>query len=901
MRAMIALWNNASFLPKSFIKSSTNLCRLQIIFGFVLICQTAHFGFGKSVEEKVSIAPPMEWVQRIDWDRKALQDKSPVDVGMRYLLIDFQKHSGVAESYVHYVEQMVNEHGVQECGTLSFMFDPSYQELAVHRIQLHRDGQVINKLERSALNIIQPEKELDWDIYSGDHAVTLFLEDLRVGDVLEYAYTVRGRNPVSMNHFWTRFYLQQSRPVREQFYRLVLPKEMPLRQRYHNADWEPVVTDTGVWRDYRWEIPSQEALLIEDSTPYTFDPYVYIEFSNFDSWSDVVQWGLNLYPDVSNEPIDEIRKLVSGWQDDYQTPDERALAALQFVQDELRYLGIEFGPYSFQPLHPAEVLERRFGDCKDKAYLLCTMLRAMGIQAWPALVDPDSRNGVADCLPSPFVFSHVIVKMRIGDRDIWVDPTRTHQGGSIDNRFLPLYGLALVIQPGRKDLESVPFIQPAQAQEAVLETYTVQDDFNPVRLTVETTYRYGNADQMRQILADTDRTQLAKDYLNYYTRFHADIEQTKPLEIVDDLETNELKVTEEYQIKEFWKTGEDNSRWTYGIFYPNSLESLLTDPRTRLRHMPLYVPFPLHRTHYFVVHMSEPCEVSNESSRITHDAFQMDYRERREGQTIHFEYELTTLKGEVPPSQVPGYLEQLEEMQNSLSSYIERPNANYEFSLGQINWIMLAIAFIYSLSLAAGLIWIGFTKRFRTSAGQLQLATGGLISIGLSEPNRPASQTPAMTQYPDLQGIGGWLILVAIGICLSPLRLVFTFLLTAPTYFDNAVWGERAIPQGGSFHPLFGPLLMFEIVGNLTVLGFSILMVYLFFAKRALFPKVYIAVAVATLGFLIIDQVLAHSISNIAEASDPGNIPAIGRSLLQCLIWCPYMLRSKRVKATFVN
>jgi len=898
---MMGLWNNASFFPKSFIKSSTNLYRLQIIFGFILISQAAHFGFGKPVEEKVSIAPPMEWVHRIDWDRKALQDKLPVDVGMRYLLVDSQKHSGVAESYVHYVEQMVNEHGVQECGTLSFTFDPSYQELVLHRIQLHRDGQVINKLERSALNIIQPEKELDWDIYSGDHSVTLFLEDLRVGDVLEYDYTLRGRNPVSMNHFWTRFYLQRSRPVREQFYRLVLPKEMPLRQRYHNADWQPVVTDSGMWRDYRWEIPSQDALLIEDSTPYTYDPYIYIEFSNFASWSDVVQWGLNLYPDVSNKPIDEIRTLVSGWQADYKTPEERALAALQFVQDELRYLGIEFGPYSFQPLHPAEVLERRFGDCKDKAYLLCTLLRAMGIQAWPALVDPGSRKGVADCLPSPFVFSHVIVKMRIGDREIWIDPTLTHQGGSIDNRFLPPYSLALVIQPGRQDLESIPFIQPTQAQEAVLETYTIQDDPDPVRLTVETTYRYGNADQMRQILADTDRTQLAKDYLNYYTRLHADIEQTKPLEIVDNLETNELKVTEEYQIREFWETGEDNSRWTYGVFYPYSLESLLTDPRTRLRQMPLYIPFPLHRTHYFIVHMPERCEVTGESSQITHDAFQMDYRERLEGQTIHFEYELATLKGEVPPSQVPDYLEQLEEMQNSLSSYIERPNANYEFSLGQINWVMLAIAFIYSLSLAAGLIWIGFTKRFRTSPGQLHLDTGGLISMGLAEQNRPASQTTPITPYPDLRGIGGWLILVAIGICLSPLSLIFTFLLTTPIYFDNAVWGERAIPQGDNFHPLFGPLLMFEIVGNLTVIGFSILLVYLFFAKRALFPKVYVAFAVATLGFLIIDEALGHLIPNIAEENDPGNIPAIGRSLLQCLIWCPYMLLSKRVKATFVN
>jgi len=75
---------------------------------------------------------------------------------------------------------MVNEQGVQDNGTFSVSFDPSYQELVLHRVQLHRNGRVINQLGPSALKIIHPEEALAEDIYNGDQSATLFLKDLRI-------------------------------------------------------------------------------------------------------------------------------------------------------------------------------------------------------------------------------------------------------------------------------------------------------------------------------------------------------------------------------------------------------------------------------------------------------------------------------------------------------------------------------------------------------------------------------------------------------------------------------------------------------------------------------------------------------------------------------------------------
>ena len=83
-------------------------------------------------------------------------------------------------------------------------------------------------------------------------------------------------------------------------------------------------------------------------------------------------------------------------------PDEatRLWRALHFVQDDIRYTGIEIGVGRISADTTGEVLARRFGDCKDKVLLLVTILRALGVEAYPALVNharglalPSERRG----------------------------------------------------------------------------------------------------------------------------------------------------------------------------------------------------------------------------------------------------------------------------------------------------------------------------------------------------------------------------------------------------------------------------------------------------------------------------------------------------------------------------
>ena len=121
---------------------------------------------------------------------------------------------------------------------------------------------------------------------------------------------------------------------------------------------------------------------------------------------------------------------------------------------DVKYTGIEFGEASIVPRTPAEVFERRYGDCKDKALLLTALLRSAGIAAEVALLDSGFGPDVDPDVPGFGSFDHAIVYLP-GSRPLWIDAT---------DRFsavgeLPLGDqgrLALVAARGTKALVRTP-------------------------------------------------------------------------------------------------------------------------------------------------------------------------------------------------------------------------------------------------------------------------------------------------------------------------------------------------------------------------------------------------------------------------------------------------------------
>ena len=380
------------------------------------------------------VEPPPAWVEPIAAPLDAKAPSGSISGGVEYLLADRQTrleaHDRVA--YNHYAMRALTGEGVEEAAHIQVSFDPTYQTLTLHSVKVHRGGQVLSRLVPARVKLLQRETDLEARIYDGRKTADMMLDDVRIGDVVEYDYTIRGVNPALNDRHAGSFDLQWRVPLKSMHARLLVAEGRPLRIVPRNTTLAKQVLHHDGWVDTRWSDQDVPALPQDGGEPGWYDPFPIMQWSDFPDWAAVAAWALPLYRvDADQGPA--LRAQVDAIAQASADPVGRLLATLRFVQREVRYLGIEVGVGSYTPRPPRQVMDHRFGDCKDKALLTVWMLRALGIEAQPALVNTRVTRGLDQYEPGPGMFDHVVVHARIGGREFWLDPTRSEQKGTLEH------------------------------------------------------------------------------------------------------------------------------------------------------------------------------------------------------------------------------------------------------------------------------------------------------------------------------------------------------------------------------------------------------------------------------------------------------------------------------------
>ena len=162
-------------------------------------------------------------------------------------------------------------------------------------------------------------------------------------------------------------------------------------------------------------------------------------------------------------------------------------------------------------------------------------------------------------------------------------------------------------------------------------------------------------------------------------------------------------------------------------------------------------------------------------------------------------------------------------------------------------------------------------------------------TIGTSGPQQPVS------------GLGGWLILVAIGVVMAPLRLLATLLQSCVPFFQRGTWDALTTPGSEQYHALWAPLIISKFIRNLGLFVACVVLLFLFFKKSRFFPRTYIAIAFVNLCYLVLDAWCASFVLTSESMFDPDTTREIVGSLVSTAVWGTYMLISDRVRNTFVE
>ena len=151
-------------------------------------------------------------------------------------------------------------------------------------------------------------------------------------------------------------------------------------------------------------------------------------------------------------------------------------------------------------------------------------------------------------------------------------------------------------------------------------------------------------------------------------------------------------------------------------------------------------------------------------------------------------------------------------------------------------------------------------------------------------------------------GLGGWLILPAIGLIVTPFRLMAYLLTDLLPIFQDGSWDFLTTPGTEAYHPMWAPVILFELAGNLFFVVMAVVLIFLFFTKSHRFPRLMIVFLLSNLAFVFGDYALANTIPFVANMEADAEVyKEMARGIGGVAIWVPYFLVSKRVKNTFVK
>jgi len=353
-----------------------------------------------------------------DWLRAAAQEKLPeypketVAINLLDEEEEVVKDNGEVETHVREAYRILRPEGVNRYRKFGVTYNNDTKISFLKAWTITATGSELSIKEKDAA-----ERSLtSYEVFSDLREKIMELPEVKPGSVVGYEY-VQKQRPQTFDNIWS---FQEGIPIHRSRFVLQLPPGWEYSVRWANHPEQQPVT---AGNQYVWEVTDSPAIEIEPEMPPwpTIVAHMVIKYFPRDpgmrakttgTWNDIGAWYNSLIaPRRTITP--EIQKKVAELT--ASSPDLlskiKALAAYSQVQ--IRYAAIEVGIGGHQPHAAGDVLTHGYGDCKDKATLLNTMLQVIGVEAYNVMISPD-RGYVRPDFPA-LIFGHSISAIRLPD------------------------------------------------------------------------------------------------------------------------------------------------------------------------------------------------------------------------------------------------------------------------------------------------------------------------------------------------------------------------------------------------------------------------------------------------------------------------------------------------------
>lgn len=619
-----------------------------------------------SAQSEVKRAPAADWVEVVPLPTAETKHADSIQGGLLYLVSEFQIRPIEDQWEIHdrLSYKVVDRTGVERAAALSFEYDPLSEEVTINRIHVIRDGKVMDRLASANLQFARREPDAERGMFDGRLTGYINLEDVRVGDIIDWSKTYRRRPEIGRSIFYQTFSFKWTVPVLMFRIKATSRPGETLYHATHAGSASPRLGKQGAATTYLWEFVDAEPIRSQPNAPPDYPVFGLIEISSAGGWGEIVaavrpHYGLERdLPATFERQVDRIAQ-------DFARPEDRMVEALRLIQDDIRYVSLAMGTGTVVPRSPADVISSGFGDCKDKSLLLAVALRRLSIDADVALTHTSEGRGLNTRLPGIFVFNHVIVRARIGGNTYWLDPTNYLQGGRAENLAPPRFAFALPLVEGSIALQPIPVPPLIEPSQSVSEVFDMPgSNGRPMSLRVSTTYRGLSADSMRYRLMNESRAKLSDGYIDYYQGLYPGIRGVAPLDVTDDRDANIIEVRERYELPEK-SLMETSLIKNFPLKADIGLSDLPT-PSGLGRTAPIWLGERVFREHRTLVrNLKARFRGPDNSAEILTPFAGMTAKVKATGSSFQVLWSLVTFTDTIPAESLEGYTERVERLQDN--------------------------------------------------------------------------------------------------------------------------------------------------------------------------------------------------------------------------------------------
>ncbi|WP_430813410.1 transglutaminase-like domain-containing protein [Carboxylicivirga sp. RSCT41] len=302
-------------------------------------------------------------------------------------------------------------------------------------------------------------------------------------------------------YFPFRFYFGSHLPVESSSFTVVVPKGTRLKYRLMGMDEDKVSFSKTTKRNndvYTWEAADMRAYQDDFLSPnwLYYMPHIVVQLAGYqlgdayhpvlDNTDQLYDWAFSKIKDIHDQQSESISFIADSVAAGVDSEREKVRRVFKWVQNNIKYVAIEDGDNGFVPRPASKVLQRRYGDCKDKTSIMVAMLKSLDIDASFGWIGTRSVPYRYTDIPSLLVDNHMIAVWWDKDTPHFLDgTTRFH---SLEDVPAALQGKECMVERGPENYRIVRVPVDKPEVNSLVDTIKVQLDGDVIRGEITSIY-----------------------------------------------------------------------------------------------------------------------------------------------------------------------------------------------------------------------------------------------------------------------------------------------------------------------------------------------------------------------------------------------------------------------------